>query len=53
LPELLRGYVDLQQVMFGIILIIVMAAMPGGIVELVARLRSRHAEQGKEEQQVS
>lgn len=39
LPELLRGYVELQRVFFGIILIIVMAALPGGIVELVARLR--------------
>lgn len=39
LPELLRGYVELQRVFFGVILIIVMAALPGGIVELVARLR--------------
>jgi branched-chain amino acid transport system permease protein len=39
LPELLRGYVELQRVFFGIILIVVMAALPGGIVELVARIR--------------
>jgi len=39
LPELLRGYVEMQQVMFGVILIIVMAAIPGGLVELAARAR--------------
>ncbi len=39
LPELLRGYVEMQQVMFGIILIVVMAAIPGGLVDLVARVR--------------
>jgi branched-chain amino acid transport system permease protein len=41
LPELLRGYVELQHVFFGIILMIVMAAMPGGMVELVSQLRAR------------
>ena len=40
LPELLRGYVELQRVFYGIILIVVMAALPGGIVQIVARLRS-------------
>lgn len=39
LPEFLRGYVELQRVIFGISLIIVMAFLPGGIVQLVARLR--------------
>jgi branched-chain amino acid transport system permease protein len=39
LPELLRGYVEMQQVIFGVVLIIVMAAVPGGIVELFSRLR--------------
>jgi branched-chain amino acid transport system permease protein len=39
LPELLRGYVEMQQVMFGIILIIVIAAIPGGLVELAGRVR--------------
>lgn len=39
LPELLRGYVELQRVIFGIILIIVMAALPGGIVELSGRIK--------------
>ncbi|MFC4274532.1 branched-chain amino acid ABC transporter permease [Achromobacter aloeverae] len=32
LPELLRGYVELQQIIFGIILIVVMAALPGGMI---------------------
>jgi len=39
LPELLRGWVEMQQVIFGIVLIIVMAAVPGGIVEIASRLR--------------
>lgn len=39
LPELLRGYVDLQRVIFGVILIIVMAALPGGIIGLMEALR--------------
>ncbi len=39
LPEFLRGYVELQRVIFGVCLIIVMAFLPGGIVELVARIR--------------
>jgi len=39
LPELLRGYVELQQVIFGITLIVVMAALPGGIIDLAAMLR--------------
>ena len=30
-PELLRGYVQLQHIIFGIVLIVVMAFMPGGI----------------------
>jgi branched-chain amino acid transport system permease protein len=39
LPELLRSYVELQRVIYGVILIIVMAALPGGIMEIAARLR--------------
>ena len=39
LPELLRGYVELQRVFFGIILIVVMAALPGGMVEIFGRAR--------------
>ncbi len=33
-PELLRGYVQLQHIIFGILLIVVMAFMPGGIAGL-------------------
>jgi branched-chain amino acid transport system permease protein len=39
LPELLRGYVEIQQILFGIILIVVMASFTGGIVEVSARVR--------------
>jgi branched-chain amino acid transport system permease protein len=38
-PEFLRGYVELQYVIFGIVLIIVVAAMPGGLVEFAGRVR--------------
>jgi branched-chain amino acid transport system permease protein len=41
LPELLRGYVNLQQIMFGFILFATMAFMPGGIIEAARRLRGR------------
>src|SRR6185503_12140396 len=33
LPELLRGYVNLQQIMFGAILFATMAFLPGGLIE--------------------
>lgn len=39
LPEFLRGYVELQRIIFGICLIIVMAFLPGGMVELFARIQ--------------
>jgi branched-chain amino acid transport system permease protein len=39
LPELLRSYVELQRILFGIILIVVMAAVPGGLAEAGTRLR--------------
>jgi branched-chain amino acid transport system permease protein len=39
LPEFLRGYVELQRIIFGVCLIIVMAFLPGGIVGVVAQLR--------------
>ena len=39
LPELLRGYVNLQQIMFGVILFATMAFLPGGLIELGQRLR--------------
>jgi branched-chain amino acid transport system permease protein len=40
LPELLRGYVNLQQIMFGAILFATMAFLPGGIVEVGRRVRA-------------
>lgn len=40
LPELLRGYVNLQQIMFGAILFATMAFLPGGLIELARRLRA-------------
>ncbi len=40
LPELLRSYVEVQRVIFGIALIVVMAALPSGMVGLIAMLRS-------------
>jgi branched-chain amino acid transport system permease protein len=46
LPELLRGYVELQRVFFGIILIVVMAALPGGMVDIFTRARKLVAGQG-------
>ncbi|MEJ0068239.1 MAG: branched-chain amino acid ABC transporter permease [Pseudomonadota bacterium] len=39
LPELLRGYVNLQQIMFGFVLFATMAFLPGGLIELGRRLR--------------
>lgn len=39
LPELLRGYVNLQQIFFGAILFATMAFLPGGLIELGRRLR--------------
>lgn len=38
-PELLRGYVELQQIIFGAILILVMAFLPGGLAGLGGRVR--------------
>jgi branched-chain amino acid transport system permease protein len=39
LPELLRGYVEWQRVIYGVILIVVMAFLPGGLIEMFARIR--------------
>ena len=39
LPELLRGYVNLQQIMFGAILFATMAFLPGGLIEAGRRLK--------------
>ncbi|MGE0697869.1 MAG: branched-chain amino acid ABC transporter permease [Hyphomicrobiaceae bacterium] len=38
LPELLRGWVNLQQIFFGAILFATMAFMPGGIIEAARRI---------------
>ena len=38
-PELLRGYVELQHIFFGIILIVVIAFFPGGLAGIGTRLR--------------
>ena len=38
LPELLRGYVSLQHIMFGAILFATMAFLPGGLIEAGNRL---------------
>jgi branched-chain amino acid transport system permease protein len=40
LPELLRGYVNLQQIMFGAILFATMAFLPGGLIEAGRRVRA-------------
>ena len=39
-PELLRGYVQIQQILFGLILIVVMAFLPGGIADLRSALKT-------------
>jgi branched-chain amino acid transport system permease protein len=36
-PEFLRSYVELQRIIFGVILIIVMAFFPGGLIEIGTR----------------
>lgn len=36
-PEFLRGYVELQRVLFGVILIVVMAFFPGGLLDIGGR----------------
>lgn len=37
LPEFLRGWVEYQFIIYGVILVVVMAALPGGLVELWQR----------------
>ncbi|WP_025138692.1 branched-chain amino acid ABC transporter permease [Achromobacter sp. DH1f] len=46
LPELLRGYVEIQRILFGVALIVVMAAFPAGIAGLAGWFGGRRA-QGK------
>jgi branched-chain amino acid transport system permease protein len=40
LPELLRGYVNVQHIIFGAILFATMAFLPGGIIEALRRIRA-------------
>jgi branched-chain amino acid transport system permease protein len=40
LPELLRDFVAVQRIIFGVVLIVVMAFVPGGLVEIAARVAS-------------
>jgi branched-chain amino acid transport system permease protein len=40
LPELLRGYVNIQHIIFGAILFATMAFMPGGIIEAARRVKA-------------
>lgn len=40
-PEFLRDYVEVQQILFGALMIIVMAALPGGLASLAERGRLR------------
>lgn len=49
LPETLRSYVELQRVIFGVILIVVMAALPGGIVGVVAHWRQARTRRAAQE----
>lgn len=49
LPEALRSYVELQRVIFGVILIVVMAALPGGIVGIIAHVRKALAARARKE----
>jgi branched-chain amino acid transport system permease protein len=41
LPELLRGWVELQHVLYGVVLILVMLFFPGGLTELGRRMIAR------------
>ncbi len=43
LPELLRGYVEIQRILFGVALIVVMAAFPSGLAGLYDWVRRRPA----------
>lgn len=40
LPELLRGWVELQRVLYGVVLMLVMLFVPGGLIEIGRRLLS-------------
>ncbi|MDP2627719.1 MAG: hypothetical protein Q8Q58_12535 [Candidatus Rokubacteria bacterium] len=38
LPEFLRGWVDLQRMLYGVVLVLVMLFVPGGLTELGRRM---------------
>ncbi|MBI1726281.1 MAG: branched-chain amino acid ABC transporter permease, partial [Candidatus Rokubacteria bacterium] len=38
LPEFLRGWVELQRVLYGVVLMLVMLFVPGGLIEIGRRL---------------
>jgi len=40
LPEFLRGWVELQRVLYGVVLVLVMLFVPGGLIEIGRRLLS-------------
>jgi branched-chain amino acid transport system permease protein len=40
LPELLRGYVEVQRIIFGLALIVIMASFPGGLAGIVQMARA-------------
>ena len=40
LPEFLRGWVELQRVLYGVVLMLVMLFVPGGLIEIGRRLLS-------------
>ena len=46
LPEFLRGYVELQHVFFGVVLIVVMAFFSGGIADIGTLFRRLSQERG-------
>jgi branched-chain amino acid transport system permease protein len=41
LPELLRGWVEYQRILYGITLVLIMIYIPGGLIEIVRRLLPR------------
>jgi branched-chain amino acid transport system permease protein len=41
LPELFRGAVQTQQILYGVALIVILRFLPGGIASVVQRLRDR------------
>jgi branched-chain amino acid transport system permease protein len=40
LPELLRGYVEVQRIIFGLALVVIMASFPGGLAGVSSLVRS-------------